>query len=203
MLRCECFLVDQFMKTKGKVNQGSSNIKRFFNDFSAWARKRKSILNKLLILMVIIDVAVFAYILGQNQSLSLNKKEVKEETLLKTKFIFSTLTPTPTPTTVIFPMTKKTNIESDPVITCTIPEDCGGGTKKIKQSVCEQMTCCQVVNKWYLIPTEDTCRQLQALEAQLQKNQAINTAFWLGQKTMAESAAYMRGLNQGFWTYGH
>lgn len=34
------------------------------------------------------------------------------------------------------------NLDTDPIITCSIHEKCGGGSKQLKQSVCNNMICC-------------------------------------------------------------
>lgn len=54
-------------------------------------------------------------------------------------------TPTPKPTTTptIEPTVKETS-NSDPIITCYIHANCGGGSRQMKKSECEKMTCCLI-----------------------------------------------------------
>jgi len=50
---------------------------------------------------------------------------------------------------------------SDPIVNCTINANCGGGTRQMKQSECNQSICCQIGNNWSIYPSKTTCTQAQ------------------------------------------
>lgn len=110
--------------------------------------------------------------------------------------------PTPfiTPTTI--PIKTKTSIETDPIINCSIHTNCGGGSHQVRQSVCNNETCCgpiasecgggyklisklecnsqiccQVGNGWSIYPSKDKCVQAQ------QSNQSSNQTIQNTQKS--------------------
>lgn len=68
------------------------------------------------------------------------------------------LPPTATPTPFSTPTTKPTakpvtrtiqpTVEADPPVHCNISDHCGGGTRPLKQSECDNMTCCQTKDGW-------------------------------------------------------
>lgn len=71
---------------------------------------------------------------------------------------------TPTATPVVKGATAKPQpvVNSDPIITCSIHADCGGGSKQMKKSECEQTTCCQIGDKWYLYLSKSQCDKDQS-----------------------------------------
>lgn len=73
---------------------------------------------------------------------------------------------TPEPTTQ--PSTPKpkvqgviTAVDNDPIINCTIHANCGGGTTKLKSSICKQSTCCRISGKWFFYESNAKCEQDQ------------------------------------------
>jgi len=49
------------------------------------------------------------------------------------------------------------NTNSDPIVTCLIHTDCGGGSRSLKQSDCNNTTCCQIGGKWYFYLNKSQC----------------------------------------------
>lgn len=50
---------------------------------------------------------------------------------------------------------------SDPVITCNVHTSCGGGSRQMKRSECDQTTCCRIGDKWYFYLSKDKCKKDQ------------------------------------------
>ena len=79
--------------------------------------------------------------------------------------------PSPTPTATATPTpisevrgtstTKPQAVNKDPIITCNISSNCGGGSRQMKKSECDQTTCCQIGNNWYFYLSKDKCIQDQ------------------------------------------
>lgn len=75
--------------------------------------------------------------------------------------------PTPSPTVTPYPTDEPTQyptvkviyptVDPDPVITCNIHSDCGGGTMQLRRSVCNNSTCCQIGDKWYFYQDKGKC----------------------------------------------
>lgn len=55
----------------------------------------------------------------------------------------------------------QTNNENDPIVNCQISPECGGGSRQMKKSECEQSTCCQIGDKWYFYLSKDKCLEDQ------------------------------------------
>ena len=49
----------------------------------------------------------------------------------------------------------------DYIVTCNVSSNCGGGTRSLKKSECDNSTCCQIGDKWYYYPTKTACTQAQ------------------------------------------
>lgn len=76
-----------------------------------------------------------------------------------------------------------THVDPDPVISCSIDEKCGGGTKQLRQSVCNNSTCCQIENEWYFYEDKTKCKNDQVdLQPKL-----ITCNLWFGEFKMTES----------------
>ncbi len=104
--------------------------------------------------------------------------------LEKSPFLASP-TPIALPTFTPIPVTPTPTVDPNPIITCNINVSCGGGSKQLRQSVCNNMicclystecggpkfvaksqcpangTCCQVGNKWTYYLSKDKCTQDQ------------------------------------------
>lgn len=51
--------------------------------------------------------------------------------------------------------------DPDPTISCNIHQDCGGGTRLLKSSVCNKSICCQIGTSWIFYEDRDKCTQDQ------------------------------------------
>jgi len=67
------------------------------------------------------------------------------------------------------------NAGIDPLVNCTVSTNCGGGTRQLKQSICNQSTCCQVGSTWLFYESKDKCIQDQ----QNYNNQNKNTNVYI------------------------
>jgi len=65
----------------------------------------------------------------------------------------------------------QTGNENDPIVTCSISPECGGGSRQMRKSECDQTTCCQIGDKWYFYLSRDKC-----LEDQKSKNSDKNNS---------------------------
>ena len=61
--------------------------------------------------------------------------------------------------------------ELDPIVTCNISANCGGGTKQMKQSECSRSTCCEVGNGWEMYPSKEECTKAQQAGNTVNNNQ--------------------------------
>lgn len=52
-------------------------------------------------------------------------------------------------------------IDPDPLVNCQIHANCGGGTRLLKKSICDQSTCCQIGNSWIFYESKSKCIQDQ------------------------------------------
>ena len=55
----------------------------------------------------------------------------------------------------------QTNIGNDPIVNCQISPECGGGSRQMKKSECEQSVCCQIGSKWYFYLSREKCSEDQ------------------------------------------
>jgi uncharacterized membrane protein YhaH (DUF805 family) len=84
----------------------------------------------------------------------------------KLKSILNSATPSPsassepTPTPTVNPKPKE-NVNSDPIIPCTMTKECGGQVKQIKRSECTNGTCCQMGNVWIWYSSVTQCKKDQ------------------------------------------
>lgn len=51
----------------------------------------------------------------------------------------------------------ETTSNPDPPVHCSIHENCGGGTTPLKQSECDNSTCCQVGDEWIFYKDKNQC----------------------------------------------
>lgn len=68
-----------------------------------------------------------------------------------------------TPTLVAKKIIKPTSVptDTDPMINCNISANCGGGTRRIKQSECSNGTCCQIGSSWIFYTSKQKCDEDQ------------------------------------------
>lgn len=50
---------------------------------------------------------------------------------------------------------------TDSMINCNVSQNCGGGTKYIRKSECDNSTCCQIGSGWYFYLDKNKCTQDQ------------------------------------------
>ncbi len=105
-----------------------------------------------LLLSFVFAVVVFgAYIIGQA---SMYREQVQ------------TSTPEVQPSSG-----ETTQVDSDPVITCTSSyPNCSGQSIQAKQSACSNIYCCQVGDKWSVYPSENACKAAQNAAAPVQQS---------------------------------
>ncbi|HPD74385.1 MAG TPA: hypothetical protein PLX95_03880 [bacterium] len=52
-------------------------------------------------------------------------------------------------------------LEADPMVNCGIHENCGGGTKLMRESDCEKTICCEIGGNWYFYDSATKCDEDQ------------------------------------------
>lgn len=63
---------------------------------------------------------------------------------------------------VIQPIQQKQITDNDPVVDCPKGDNCGGGVRKLKKSICSNSTCCQVSkDKWVFMESKEQCYRQQ------------------------------------------
>lgn len=85
---------------------------------------------------IVILLLSVTYLYAKSEGL-MQKSKVQNYNYLK-----KTPTPTLTPTPTVKPKVKGST--SDPIITCNIHADCGGGSRQIRKSECDKMNCCLI-----------------------------------------------------------
>ena len=88
----------------------------------------------------------------------------------KTQAIYPTIGPTTIEAEISPTIVPTTNYvqnyypttDPNPIINCNIHANCGGGTKPLRQSVCNNSTCCQIGNNWYYYEDKGKCSADQA-----------------------------------------
>jgi len=90
--------------------------------------------------------------------------EIDEKTAKKFNEIYGTqsedyyLNKFPTPTKIIV---NNNYFDPDPVISCNVHVSCGGGTRQLRKSICDQSVCCQVGNTWLFYESKSKCTEDQ------------------------------------------
>ena len=64
---------------------------------------------------------------------------------------------TPTPTKQIQKVVNYPTSTPDPIISCNVHANCGGGTRSLRRSICEQSICCQVGGVWLFYENDSKC----------------------------------------------
>jgi hypothetical protein len=52
-------------------------------------------------------------------------------------------------------------VETDPMVNCQISQNCGGGTKYLKKSDCDNSVCCEIGDEWFFYFSKDECNKDQ------------------------------------------
>lgn len=116
----------------------------------------KSTLLPLLLLFILVTPVV---ILAREND-RIRKQELMRVYPTPTPQVTSTPTPTPTTKPVARAVQQKAEkVDTDPPVHCNISEQCGGGTRPLKQSECESRTCCQTADGWKYIEKSE-CESL-------------------------------------------
>lgn len=168
---------------KHHKKKNNSRIIKFWN----WLGKQNVFLVfAVFFLMIYGSTKVFGYFFSDQNYKSENPKSTIKTTV--------TFTPTPTPAVVKYPVSKtiermdSTNsakltststIDQDPIVDCKRPDDCGGGTVRIKQSKCLNAVCCPVDNNNFEVMTYDECskKQVEFLKKQNEEYQKYLDAY--------------------------
>lgn len=58
-------------------------------------------------------------------------------------------------------LNEKWGKSADYTVDCSISSNCGGGTKKLLKSECDNSTCCQIGDKWIFYTSKSKCNQDQ------------------------------------------
>lgn len=67
-------------------------------------------------------------------------------------------------------LAEKWGKQVDYMVNCTLSEKCGGGSKRVSDSECANITCCQVGNNWSNYPSLEKCKQAQSEGSKTQPN---------------------------------
>jgi hypothetical protein len=122
----------------------------------------------------IMFIVVFIFLIIVLGNISDNKKLNLGQTFINKAEPTLTLTPTPsitesptvteeptptpseipTPTVTYTPTPTK---DPDPIVTCSINEKCGGGSELLKNSACNNSTCCQIGSMWIYYLDKNKC----------------------------------------------
>ncbi len=65
-------------------------------------------------------------------------------------------------------------IDPDPLINCSVHANCGGGTRLLKKSICDQSTCCQIGDTWIFYESKTKCLEDQKSLTFKQNNNFLN-----------------------------
>lgn len=102
-------------------------------------------------------------------------------TSVKESVIYISPTPTPEPTSTPSPTTKQVNkINVTPTVgekitNCHINNECGGGTRELKESECKDLVCCGTNNTYILIKKSE-CDKIHANTNTTNSNSSVKMA---------------------------
>jgi hypothetical protein len=131
--------------------------------------------SKLVWIMLTIALIFIAYLGGKANALKMNS-------------VFNQNLPSPAPTIAIIvtptllpsPTTKLNNqkrvyptTNPDPPVLCNVNAKCGGGTKPLRQSECDNSTCCEINGKWIFYKDKSQCIRDQGSSGNTGSNPVI------------------------------
>jgi len=165
------------MARKSKKKILSSEEKKRIKEEEKYRLKRRrkiekkehqaSILRKILTISLASVILLLAFL------------NVRAEQLERSSKSIPTPTPSslPTPTSIPKPAVRgeydipipTPTPDPDPIITCNIHANCGGGSRQMKRSECNQTICCQIEGNWYFYLSKEKCLQDQAAWANYHK----------------------------------
>lgn len=133
-------------------------------------------------LKVITGIIVFLIIGGVTSDIYSNRvnnakaNEPTFPTIAISRAPSNTPTPTKAPTTIRI---EKSNIvptvDPDPIINCLIHASCGGGSRQLRKSACDQTICCQIGESWIFYESSSKCDQDQ--DAYYNQNKYVAPTF--------------------------
>ncbi len=153
-------------------------IKRFNKEINSFKKALIEVISsphpKFLLIAIIVFVISFLYGISGDIDLihaysDLKSKLFKTEVVIEKKptipnkriIELPNLKNTVTPTTKPIVNYPTSTPDPDPIITCNMHINCGGGTKQLRKSVCEQSTCCEIGNSWTFYEDKNKCTQDQ------------------------------------------
>ena len=74
-------------------------------------------------------------------------------------------------------LNQKWGKSADYMVNCKMGASCGGGTKRIKKSECDNGRCCQLNTGWRFVSSENECENLQNAEGQGSQSSCTKVAF--------------------------
>lgn len=110
--------------------------------------------------------------------------------------VYPSLTPTPVVSHV---NSSKNNQINDGLVNCNVSNQCGGGSVRLEQSVCEKSICCGFSSgKWYLYPSKEQCEadQKKYQDSVNSSNQKEKELLEMKIKLMQETSNMIKGSIQ-------
>ncbi|MFA6569799.1 MAG: hypothetical protein WCT77_00990 [Bacteroidota bacterium] len=114
-------------------------------------------------------------------------------------YVPPTPTLTPIPTREIY--TIQLEMDSDPPVHCRMSAECGGGTTPLKQSECNNSTCCQIGDKWIFYKDKNQCDRDQGETPNSQPNYVISTGVTINSKVNCSYTGSGYSYNFGELTF--
>lgn len=142
---------------------------KFSNQKAISKEKKPDGNNKILLGALAIVLILLAFFYGQSRALDQQKKlseknngqiEGTNTQVTATPKITSTPTIKPIQKTVAKPTATPT-ADPNPVISCRISENCGGGSVQMRKDECNNSICCEVGDTWRMYSSKSDCNQAQ------------------------------------------
>jgi uncharacterized membrane protein YsdA (DUF1294 family) len=129
----------------------------------------KTLNKKFSSTMPIIAIAYFLiYVFSlsfQNHGIIASQFRASPTPITIPTFSMPTDTPTPSPTPVYIPQYIAPTVDPDPPVLCNVSPNCGGGTTPLRQSECNNSTCCQIGDKWIFYKDKVQCGRDQGAQS--------------------------------------
>jgi len=183
------------------VNMKKKTAKNLLRSFWIWLGKQNVFLVFGVFFLIIYGTTkTYAYFFPELNS---NKRDMEKS---HSKPIIPTPTPAPTFNNQNFNSnpsathTPTPTTDQDPIIECSRPDNCGGGTIKVKRSECFSKVCCPVSNDKYETLTSAECFEKRNEYLKKQTEEYLKKRDEEHQKTLDEykklSEQYEAELNQ-------
>lgn len=170
----------------------------------------ESIPTSRVIIFVLIVALFSTLIIFKSEFLLFKNNTLKEQILGSSEDPTTTITlsSTPIPTLITEPTKIQQKyiapvIDTDPPVHCKIHANCGGGTTPLKQSECNNSTCCQVGGKWIFYKDKNQCAQDQNKYSGSSSSNTTNTYTSPSSTNPNEVTCSVIGYSQSrkVWTY--